>query len=65
MLAANWFPADQRTLATTICSVANPIGVALGFVMPPLIVNTTTEKFQLLMLVQVSREKKNRKRIMI
>ena len=26
MLAANWFPADQRTLATTICSVANPIG---------------------------------------
>ena len=26
MLAANWFPTEQRTLATTICSVSNPIG---------------------------------------
>ena len=26
MLAANWFPTEQRTLATTICSVANPVG---------------------------------------
>ena len=26
VLAANWFPAHQRTIATTLCSLANPIG---------------------------------------
>ena len=26
MLAANWFPSSQRTMATTVCSVSNPIG---------------------------------------
>lgn len=38
MLAANWFPKEQRTMATTVCSVANPVGVAMGFVLPPILV---------------------------
>ena len=28
-LAANWFPDDQRTIATTIASVVNPIGMKI------------------------------------
>jgi hypothetical protein len=38
LVAANWFPENQRTIATTIASVANPVGVAIGFVLPPAVV---------------------------
>lgn len=40
-LAANWFPDGERTIATTLCVVANPIGVAIGFVIPPMMVGNT------------------------
>eukprot|EP01114_Cavostelium_apophysatum_P015978 TRINITY_DN4470_c0_g1_i2.p1 TRINITY_DN4470_c0_g1~~TRINITY_DN4470_c0_g1_i2.p1 ORF type:complete len:481 (+),score=61.94 TRINITY_DN4470_c0_g1_i2:51-1493(+) len=42
-LAQNWFPDNQRTIATTISSVANPIGVGLGFLLPPLIVTEPSD----------------------
>lgn len=42
-LAANWFGEDQRTLATTIASVINPIGVAIGFIFPPAFVHKPTD----------------------
>eukprot|EP00002_Diphylleia_rotans_P018704 TRINITY_DN3617_c0_g1_i1.p1 TRINITY_DN3617_c0_g1~~TRINITY_DN3617_c0_g1_i1.p1 ORF type:complete len:448 (+),score=102.51 TRINITY_DN3617_c0_g1_i1:47-1390(+) len=34
-VVATWFPENQRTMGTTIASVANPIGVAFGFILPP------------------------------
>eukprot|EP00005_Dracoamoeba_jomungandri_P003517 CAMPEP_0174258512 /NCGR_PEP_ID=MMETSP0439-20130205/7488_1 /TAXON_ID=0 /ORGANISM="Stereomyxa ramosa, Strain Chinc5" /LENGTH=437 /DNA_ID=CAMNT_0015342045 /DNA_START=49 /DNA_END=1362 /DNA_ORIENTATION=- len=34
-LALSWFPENQRTVATTIASVANPVGVGIGFLLPP------------------------------
>eukprot|EP00743_Colponemidia_sp_Colp-15_P004645 GILK01005006.1.p1 GENE.GILK01005006.1~~GILK01005006.1.p1 ORF type:complete len:457 (-),score=72.14 GILK01005006.1:248-1618(-) len=37
-VASNWFKPQQRTIATTIASVANPLGVALGFVLPTIFV---------------------------
>eukprot|EP01102_Stenamoeba_stenopodia_P022343 TRINITY_DN9270_c0_g1_i1.p1 TRINITY_DN9270_c0_g1~~TRINITY_DN9270_c0_g1_i1.p1 ORF type:complete len:481 (-),score=85.98 TRINITY_DN9270_c0_g1_i1:115-1557(-) len=40
-LAANWFPDGERTIATTLCVVANPIGVAIGFVLPPMMVGNS------------------------
>jgi len=30
-LSAFWFPSNQRALSTTIASVANPVGVGIGF----------------------------------
>jgi len=50
-LAANWFPDSQRTTATTLGSLANPIGVAIGFVLPPAVV-TVSGKVPLLMLIE-------------
>lgn len=37
LLAANYFPPSQRTIVTAIASIANPIGVGIGFVLPPLL----------------------------
>eukprot|EP01095_Lingulamoeba_sp_RSL-Kostka_P005943 TRINITY_DN1811_c0_g1_i2.p1 TRINITY_DN1811_c0_g1~~TRINITY_DN1811_c0_g1_i2.p1 ORF type:complete len:367 (+),score=99.90 TRINITY_DN1811_c0_g1_i2:310-1410(+) len=51
LIAANWFPDKERALATTIASVANPVGVAVGFVMPPLLVGDN-DRVELLLLVQ-------------
>jgi len=36
-VAAIWFPDKQRALATTLGSVANPIGGALGLLVPPVV----------------------------
>lgn len=40
-VATHWFPDHQRALATTLGSVANPIGGALGLLVPPVIVGIT------------------------
>jgi len=42
-IASNWFPDDQRTLATTLASVANPIGIAIGFLLPPIFTKTADD----------------------
>ncbi|KIH68334.1 transporter, major facilitator family protein [Ancylostoma duodenale] len=38
-LAAFWFPPDQRVIANTLSSMANPIGIAVMYSVAPLIVN--------------------------
>ncbi|KAL5009480.1 hypothetical protein ScPMuIL_011785 [Solemya velum] len=38
VLSAAWFPAHQRTTATAITSMASYIGVAIGFIIGPLMV---------------------------
>jgi MFS family permease len=38
MLSATWFPAQDRALATVAATLANPIGNALGSVVPSLVV---------------------------
>uniref|UniRef100_A0A7S1QAQ5 Major facilitator superfamily (MFS) profile domain-containing protein n=1 Tax=Neobodo designis TaxID=312471 RepID=A0A7S1QAQ5_NEODS len=38
ILAARWFGEKERTLATTIAAVSNSMGVAVGQLIPPLIV---------------------------
>ncbi len=37
-IAATWFPSHQRVMATTIASLSNPIGIALGQLLPGLFV---------------------------
>ena len=37
-MAANWFPVSERDLATTICALFNPLGNAVGQVVPPFVV---------------------------
>jgi len=49
LVAANWFPEHQRTLATTIASVANPVGVAIGFVLPPTVVGSNVRMIMTMM----------------
>ena len=49
-LSASWFPADQRTTATTISQVANGLGNAVSFYFGPLLVpddylNKTTPEY--------------------
>ncbi|XP_074653318.1 solute carrier family 49 member 4 homolog isoform X2 [Tubulanus polymorphus] len=41
-VSATWFPANGRTTATAIMIVSNYLGVALSFILGPLIVNTHT-----------------------
>jgi MFS transporter, FLVCR family, MFS-domain-containing protein 7 len=37
-ITAAWFPVKERDLATTICSLANPLGSAMGSLLPPMFV---------------------------
>ncbi|PRP75011.1 hypothetical protein PROFUN_07404 [Planoprotostelium fungivorum] len=50
-LAANWFADEQRALATTIASVGNPLGVAIGFIIPTAVVSVPND-IPLLLLVE-------------
>ena len=50
-LASEWFPADERNICTTIAAMFNPIGIALGQIMPVLM-NTNLDNFDQLLLVQ-------------
>jgi len=38
VMAANWFPVSERDLATTVGALFNPLGNALGQVIPPFVV---------------------------
>ena len=37
-IAAEWFLVDQRTVATTIGAMFNPVGIAIGQVLPGILV---------------------------
>lgn len=36
LIAAEWFPASERTIATSIAAMANNMGVAAGMLLPPI-----------------------------
>ena len=38
-IAASWFPVNERDIATTISSLFNPLGNAVGQVLPPIFVS--------------------------
>jgi hypothetical protein len=38
VVAANWFPVSERDIATTVGALFNPLGNALGQVIPPFVV---------------------------
>lgn len=40
--AGEWFSLSQRDVATTLCAMLNPVGIAVGQVLPPLLVNSDT-----------------------
>ena len=42
LMAATWFGEDERGLANTLASLANPIGIAAGSVVPPLLFTCLT-----------------------
>ena len=57
-LAAVWFRPDrvtnrQRTMATTVGSMAFPLGVAVGFLLPAVIVTDADNKSQVVLLMLV------------
>jgi hypothetical protein len=37
-IAREWFPADQRSVATMVCSMGSPVGIAIGQVVPSVLV---------------------------
>lgn len=39
-IASSWFPVKERDISTTLCSLANPLGSAIGSVIPPYIVTS-------------------------
>eukprot|EP01105_Mastigella_eilhardi_P028944 TRINITY_DN991_c0_g1_i16.p1 TRINITY_DN991_c0_g1~~TRINITY_DN991_c0_g1_i16.p1 ORF type:complete len:392 (-),score=71.53 TRINITY_DN991_c0_g1_i16:73-1248(-) len=47
-LAASWFPVKERTAATSIGSLANPVGIGLGTYMAPCIVKVPDDMFTFL-----------------
>jgi len=49
-VASNWFPDGERTIATTLCSLANPLGVAFGFLLPTIVVSKASELTNLLII---------------
>lgn len=54
-VAAFWFRPEMRTFATTMGAVANPLGIALGFVLPAAVNGVSTKSdVGLLMLIQAS-----------
>ena len=42
-LATNWFGPNERVLATTVATAAQPLGVALGFAFPSIFVRSADE----------------------
>ena len=55
VLAATWFNSRQRTLACSIAVISNSVGTAVGFIIPPLVINEShhsKESFTLLFGVQ-------------
>ena len=54
-IASNWFSVDERDVATTIASLFNPVGSAIGQIIPAIIVyddNGTIKGMTTLMIVE-------------
>ena len=49
-LAGSWFPAKEREIATTIASILNPVGNAIGSVVPALMVQTPGDMGSMLLM---------------
>lgn len=43
-IATTWFAVNERDIATTFCSLANPLGSAIGSFIPPMFVTGDSEK---------------------
>jgi MFS transporter, FLVCR family, feline leukemia virus subgroup C receptor-related protein len=55
-IAAAWFAVQERDVATTLCSLANPLGSALGSILPAMIVSGSghdVKGVSVLLLVQL------------
>jgi hypothetical protein len=52
-LAGEWFPVSERNLATTVASMCNPLGIALGQILPTLLVDATARDFAPLLMWQL------------
>ncbi|CAF3664321.1 unnamed protein product [Rotaria sp. Silwood1] len=52
LFAARWFPPSQCDIATSICSMANPLGLAIGSHLPSLIItdNRSLKYFFILLI---------------
>eukprot|EP00052_Salpingoeca_macrocollata_P015541 m.123941 g.123941 ORF g.123941 m.123941 type:complete len:460 (-) comp19723_c0_seq1:1765-3144(-) len=50
LAADTWFSENQRATANTIASLSNPIGIALGSVLPPIVVSQGSD-IRLLLLI--------------
>jgi FLVCR family MFS transporter 7 len=53
LLASHWFGEHERAMANTIASVANPVGMAVGSILGPLIVQRGTDMRWLLLTMAV------------
>jgi hypothetical protein len=42
-IATTWFAINERDIATTLCSLANPLGSAIGSFIPPLFVTSDSD----------------------
>ena len=42
-IASYWYSENGRAIATTVCSIANPIGVAIGFLFPSFFIDDDDE----------------------
>jgi FLVCR family feline leukemia virus subgroup C receptor-related protein len=52
-LAGEWFPVSERNLATTVASMCNPLGIALGQILPTLLVDAKAQDFAPLLMWQL------------
>ncbi|CAF1272919.1 unnamed protein product [Rotaria magnacalcarata] len=52
LFASRWFSPSQRDIATSICSMANPLGLAIGSLVPSLIItaNPSAREFFILLI---------------
>ncbi|CAF3105319.1 unnamed protein product, partial [Rotaria sp. Silwood2] len=52
LFSARWFSPSQRDIATSICSMANPLGLAIGSLLPSLIItdNPSSKQFFILLI---------------
>ena len=51
-LAGEWFPSNERNFCTAVASMCNPIGIAVGQIMPQLL-DTNSDNFGSLLLCQL------------
>ena len=42
LVASTWFPVEERDFATTLCALANPLGSAIGSILPSFFISAST-----------------------